>query len=1689
LKTKLVKPGEDLDVSHTKAFPSQDSKAYAERNRNADLRNKVDLVHAQKELEDTVNERAYYEERSLKAKLAKPGQDVDVSLTKVLPRVDVRKHEMTSTVRLLCNEEFGHIRGVLEEKTNEQARPMERSLIASFSRTRESELPHSTENIGIDRSEWSNIDDIARLVDICDDTSCERLNEDIDEETNLEMETSNIPPAEHTTGKHAQRPTSYMRASIKKWKDAWKMKKVSGQRSSKCAETQRGNSDTLSSLVTQSSESGGFVTHTAVSPHAPKGSSHIKQTSPVIRYLSDETEKLLKRRARKLKHSFQHDDLITTDDLKSSSVSQQNDLVGFKMSETTGYVFKFDEKSIKEILMPTNESNVAVEQSYSGVSEVKAVTMPRDDVEQFRSTNAKPPVMKLKVKAQSDESTLPQADFMSAQTASLTDNDSGSLSQDWSIGKLSDKEEEAEFVFQSTNSARKEWCFSAHQFLSVTENLSSFGAQEENENGSMLITCKEEFRGDHIDEGMETERTLQQRFEFSSDIVVNNRISIEKPVIKKTRRNDKQEFEDAKPSKYTESTELETIDRLSEQVFNLDEQRSSVNDDVVKRSEEALTVENVGLRSEKYTAGMSAERVAKTLTRVEDQSIGKETVDEDESEEQSTERALGMIKNKKRLDVSLSDERRRRPSVSKPDASRVSNELENEERQRITLLLGEERKDPSVAVPDKCAFSCIPSTKTTTKKKKNIPKALTIPDRINSRFGDPSVLLSETNVSANITAQESSVEIVSPLKRPHSVSIFMRVNSATEKESFTFKKTSPISKRGLEEVSAWEQKQCQIGTNLPTNSNVETEGEKRKPSVKCKAASQLAILGKMKECIKIPERENSLQRVEDSATKHDNKVCKEGANEANEQITVKEMKKVDPVTHFNTKDSDEKVEQSVFEKPSDLNVTDSDRSNSRNTGQNTLKRLEPLSPESVISDGKEEDSRKRTSRISSQKEGNKVITVRTKFSGKNEACNSEKRFGRIDPEPFEVSEVFQNVSGDKGVSENIKESHSKRDVGEEQTGRTDVQMDDILEEMQIVESTKRLCAESNDEISTYDVTEIAIINKYETATIERSEFSEYVTSMNGVEKKMDSRYVLKEKTLAKTPVAIKSRYSKHEKLMKESSQEEKIITFETKECKQSSKSTAKETALLIQAEEVTSKLCLSSISNTHIRKAKLTRAEKLPDTPAVKENRSVVCTSTLEEISGHHYKTPPTAKTDVVNDLCNQELFATDKDSRSSVDINEPLKDGDQQNTELIADDRSSDDVALTKRLGVESISEMTKNFEGKPNDQETGLATELCEQSQVPPTTARNESRSVDSTLNSKPKTKKPKLTAVIRSDVVFLSSAQSFTTATTVLQKRDDESKSVVEVVVPTSKARAYDDDTVPSSANLEWKVGEDKSDENAKLNVAVPNAPNVSRAWKKARKLIEKNENLSSHNEVCPELFISEANASSCGLCSQILSNAVRAASDDQSVAAVDKSCTLSWKPLMDERKRCIFDYSILNNDNKQMKTWSFVVESTDVSCTLETSVGTSDCHFRLFMNDEGGIEHKSLSSNLDLTSDVISQTEGKFIAISSSDTTTVLTKSVPMKDTYLVEIKEISFGKWHDGGTDDFVSSLSVTKIKEDNVEYYKTILQNIIDVSGQTFLINVNHPLPEIIQADRYARALVYGENGTVKLHLSLSGVN
>uniref|UniRef100_A0A914ZQD0 Titin n=1 Tax=Parascaris univalens TaxID=6257 RepID=A0A914ZQD0_PARUN len=68
----------------------------------------------------------------------------------------------------------------------------------------------------------------------------------------------------------------------------------------------------------------------------------------------------------------------------------------------------------------------------------------------------------------------------------------------------------------------------------------------------------------------------------------------------------------------------------------------------------------------------------------------------------------------------------------------------------------------------------------TQKKKKNIPRALFIPAEINSRFGDKSILFSETSITTQVTSREASAEIeaITSPRKPQSATISMKIDSA-----------------------------------------------------------------------------------------------------------------------------------------------------------------------------------------------------------------------------------------------------------------------------------------------------------------------------------------------------------------------------------------------------------------------------------------------------------------------------------------------------------------------------------------------------------------------------------------------------------------------------------------------------------------------------------------------------------------------------------------------------------------------------------------------------------------------------------------------------------------------------------------------------------------------------------------------
>uniref|UniRef100_A0A7I4YSJ7 Ig-like domain-containing protein n=1 Tax=Haemonchus contortus TaxID=6289 RepID=A0A7I4YSJ7_HAECO len=140
-----------------------------------------------------------------------------------------------------------------------------------------------------------------------------------------------------------------------------------------------------------------------------------------------------------------------------------------------------------------------------------------------------------------------------------------------------------------------------------------------------------------------------------------------------------------------------------------------------------------------------------------------------------------------------------------------------------------------------------PSPDTTGKKKKNIPKALLIPSQISSRFGDPSILHSEASVTKSIKAPDKSAEVTSPIKRPQSANISVKIHSTSRSRSasgarsegeFSFDLRSGTTKKNVvrNEASATLklQPESKNQTGLPpkhVKKDVKKEGKGEKPKV------------------------------------------------------------------------------------------------------------------------------------------------------------------------------------------------------------------------------------------------------------------------------------------------------------------------------------------------------------------------------------------------------------------------------------------------------------------------------------------------------------------------------------------------------------------------------------------------------------------------------------------------------------------------------------------------------------------------------------------------------------------------------------------------------------------------------------------------------------------------------------------
>ncbi|KAK6753134.1 hypothetical protein RB195_012622 [Necator americanus] len=187
--------------------------------------------------------------------------------------------------------------------------------------------------------------------------------------------------------------------------------------------------------------------------------------------------------------------------------------------------------------------------------------------------------------------------------------------------------------------------------------------------------------------------------------------------------------------------------------------------------------------------------------------------------------------------------------------------------------------------------SAVSAVASSTKKKKKIPKALVIPFEISSRFGDPSILHSVANITANIKAPEGVAEAISPIKEPRSASISVKVGSIPKTRSksetrqdpsveFTFKQIS--QSRGPESGISRGVPDRQTAQLNPTEAfEVVTEGK-----AVAEKRTNRSINGKPKS---IEAREHRDQTVSENTTNLDRMESEQEKEELhNEEVVTKQ---------------------------------------------------------------------------------------------------------------------------------------------------------------------------------------------------------------------------------------------------------------------------------------------------------------------------------------------------------------------------------------------------------------------------------------------------------------------------------------------------------------------------------------------------------------------------------------------------------------------------------------------------------------------------------------------------------------------------------------------------------------------------------------------------------------------------------
>uniref|UniRef100_A0A0K0DEZ0 Fibronectin type-III domain-containing protein n=1 Tax=Angiostrongylus cantonensis TaxID=6313 RepID=A0A0K0DEZ0_ANGCA len=245
----------------------------------------------------------------------------------------------------------------------------------------------------------------------------------------------------------------------------------------------------------------------------------------------------------------------------------------------------------------------------------------------------------------------------------------------------------------------------------------------------------------------------------------------------------KKEVEPREESKTGEELKPEERDK-SKQKVEKDKKKEKKE---MKQEEKITVTEEHKVESKEFKASEKVEEEVKKEAKPEERlSKEEELKPEEKFEPRKVKKTKEEIKKKKTIEEK---------AIPKEDHKQEVVEMKEEQKrsEQATQEMRPEKKEESEE-EQKPEGMVEPTKKITEDKvgKKKAPKELVIPDEISTRFGEPSILHSETEITTKITAVEGNAEATSPIKQPQSASISMKVESAREALSKTEQSESDV---------------------------------------------------------------------------------------------------------------------------------------------------------------------------------------------------------------------------------------------------------------------------------------------------------------------------------------------------------------------------------------------------------------------------------------------------------------------------------------------------------------------------------------------------------------------------------------------------------------------------------------------------------------------------------------------------------------------------------------------------------------------------------------------------------------------------------------------------------------------------------------------------------------------------------